>query len=73
MVLWNNDWFWPRLIVLFFQKYQHVIIVPIGVGWAVSREELQVMAGDRRHYVLVNSFNELANAMFEVLDLVCTW
>lgn len=57
----------------FFQKYQHVIIVPIGVGWAVSKEELQVMAGDRRHYVLVDNFDKLANAMYEVLDLVCTW
>lgn len=47
--------------------------MPIGVGWAVSREELQVMAGDRRHYVLVNSFDELADAMYEVMDLVCTW
>ncbi|CAH3022674.1 unnamed protein product, partial [Porites evermanni] len=57
----------------YLKKYQHVIIVPIGVGWAVSREELQVMAGDRRHYVLVDNFDKLANAMYEVLDLVCTW
>ncbi|CAH3032735.1 unnamed protein product, partial [Porites lobata] len=57
----------------YLKKYQHVIIVPIGVGWAVSKEELQVMAGDRRHYVLVDNFDKLANAMYEVLDLVCTW
>ena len=30
------------------------------------------MAGDR-HYVLVDNFDKLANAMYEVLDLVCTW
>ena len=31
------------------------------------------MAGDRKHYVLVDNFDKLANALYEVLDLVCTW
>ncbi|KAL9968558.1 hypothetical protein ACROYT_G020666 [Oculina patagonica] len=49
----------------------HVKIVAIGVTWQVDENELKIMAGDR-HYVLVDSFDDLADAMGEVLDKVCT-
>lgn len=55
----------------FVQAATHVKIVAIGVSWHVDEEELKIMAGNR-HYVLVDSFEDLSNAMGEVLDKVCT-
>ena len=46
-------------------------IVAIGIGWHVGVDELELMAG-HHHYVLVDHFEQLADAMGEVLDLVCT-
>ena len=47
-----------------------VCIVPIGIGWSVSEEELDIMANNG-HYVLVDNFHQLAKAMYDVMDLVC--
>ena len=49
----------------------HTKIVAIGVSSDVDIRELRIMAGDR-HYVLVKTFEDLAEAMQEVLDKVCT-
>lgn len=49
-----------------------VKIAPVGVGDTVSQEELECMGTDGR-YKLVDKFEELAQAMYDVLDLVCTW
>lgn len=55
----------------FVQNAAHVKIVAIGVTWQVDEDELKIMAG-HRHYVLVDRFEHLADAMGEVLDKVCT-
>lgn len=62
----------PSLWKRIFQERVHVRIVPIGVGFQVSEEELDVMSSGG-HYVLVDRFEDLANALYDVMDLVCTW
>lgn len=57
--------------MFFVQAAAYVKIVAIGVGWQVDEEELRIMAGDN-HYVLVDTFEDLSDAMQEVLDKVCT-
>ena len=59
-----------RVFVVFVQA-THVKIVAIGISWQVDVEELKIMAGDN-HYVMVNTFEDLSDAMQEVLDKVCT-
>ena len=46
-------------------------MVAIGVSWHVDEEELKIIAGDK-HYVLVDTFEDLSDSMQEVLDKVCT-
>ena len=46
-------------------------IVAVGITWQAAMDELILMAGDN-HYVLVNTFEGLSDAMQEVLDKVCT-
>ena len=46
-------------------------IVAIGISRQVALDELVIMAGDN-HYVLVKTFDDLSDAMQEVLDKVCT-
>jgi len=60
-----------RVFVVFVQGATKVKIVAIGVSWHVDEEELKIMAGNN-HYVLVDTFDDLSDAMQEVLDKVCT-
>ena len=59
-----------RVFVVFVQA-AHVKIVAIGISQQVALDELVIMAGDN-HYVLVKTFDDLSDAMQEVLDKVCT-
>ena len=64
---------WDHNLSVFvvFVQATHVKIVAIGISWQVDVEELKIMAGDN-HYVMVNTFEDLSDAMQEVLDKVCT-
>ena len=67
--------------ITFFQE-RKVKLVPIAIGSHVSVEELKIMAAQEerkgfargvRNYILVDRFEDLAGAMYDVMDLVCSW